>query len=253
MRITVLGASGGIGPQARTTALRVDSDILIDAGTGVGDLSLEAMRAIDHVFLTHSHLDHVAALPFMLDTVGAQRGRPVTVYAQAATAEALKAHVFNDVIWPDFGRIPSPERPFMRWQVVPVGGEVTLGGRRLRSVAVNHVVPAVGYLVSGSGGSVAFSGDTTTTEEFWSVLNACPDLRHVIIETSFLDAEEDIARVSRHLCPRLLAGELAKLKSAAQVHVTHLMPGEEEEIMREIAARLPHGPRRLMRGEVIEI
>lgn len=252
MRITVLGASGGIGPQARTTSLLVDADILIDAGTGVGDLPLEAMRAIDYVFLTHSHLDHVTALPFMLDTVGAQRSRPLTVYAQQATVEALKAHVFNDVIWPDFSRIPSPEQPFMRWQVVPVGGEVTLGGRRLRSVSVNHVVPAVGYLVSGPGGSVAFSGDTTTTEEFWTVLNVCPDLRHVIIETSFLDAEEKIARVSKHLCPKLLAVELGKLRSPAQVHVTHLMPGEEDEIMREIAARLPNCPRRLMRGEVLE-
>jgi 3',5'-cyclic-nucleotide phosphodiesterase len=253
MRVTVLGCSGGIGPGARTTSLRVDDDILVDAGTGVGELSLEAMRAVDHVFLTHSHLDHVASLPFLLDTVGAQRNRPVTVYAQDATMAALRQHVFNNVIWPDFSRIPSPEQPFMTWRSLPPGAEVELGTRRIRSIPVTHTVPAVGYLVSGSGGAVAFSGDTTTTEEFWRVLNGRADLKHVIIETSFLDRDEQLARVSNHLCPRLLAAELRKLKHGPQVHITHLMPGFEDAIMLEIAAHVPNSPRRLRHGEVLEI
>jgi ribonuclease BN (tRNA processing enzyme) len=254
MKVTILGCSGGIGPDARTTSLLVDDDILIDAGTGVGDLPLEAMRRVDHVFLTHSHLDHHAALPFLLDTVGASRGRPVTVHAQEATLAALRSHIYNDAIWPDFSRIPTPERPFLTWQVLPAGGETEIRGRRLRSVPVSHTVPAVGYIVSGAGGSFVFSGDTTVTDGFWVAANDCRDLKHVIIETSFLDEDEELTRVSKHLCPKLLAGELRKLKPGPQVHITHLLPGFEEEIMREIAARVPNGtPRRLMRGEVIEI
>lgn len=254
MKITVLGCGGGISSTTRTTSLLVDRDILIDAGTGVGSLTVDALRAIDHVFLTHSHLDHHAALPFLLDTVGATRARPVTVYAQEATLTALKQHIYNNVIWPDFSRIPSLQKPFMVYEALPPGGERVLGGRRIRSVPVNHVVPAVGYLISGNGGSAAFSGDTTVTDEFWQVLSGCPDLKHVIVETSFLDKDEELTRLSRHLCPKMLAGELKKLKGRAQVHITHLQPGYEEDIMREIAQRVPNGtPRRLLHDEVIEV
>lgn len=254
MKLTVLGCSGGIARDARTTALLLDDDILIDAGSGVGDLELAQLRRIDHAFLTHSHLDHVTALPLLLDTVGADRDGPVTVHAQEATLEALRRHVFNDVMWPDFSRIPSPGQPFLRYQPLAAGAEWSQGARRIRSIPVNHVVPAVGYLMSGPSGSVAFSGDTTVTDEFWQVLNACPDLRHVIIETSFLDEEHELARVSRHLCPSMLAGELRKLKAGPQVHITHLMPGHEDATMKEIARHLPQRPpRQLVRGQTIEL
>ena len=106
----------------------------------------------------------------------------------------------------------------------------------------------------GARGSLAFSGDTGMTEDFWQVLNAVGDLKHVIIETSFTDEDAELSRIAKHLCPSMLAGELAKLKSAAQVHITHLMPGKEDDIMRQIARRIPHNtPRRLMRGDVLEI
>jgi ribonuclease BN (tRNA processing enzyme) len=253
MKVQILGASGGIGGPARTTSLLVNDDILIDAGTGVGELSLATMERVDHVFLTHSHLDHVACLPFMMDSVGAARGKPVTVHAQEATLSGLRTHLFNGVLWPDFARLPTLEAPFMVYETLAPGAEYTLGARRLRSIPVNHIVPAVGYLVRGPTGSLAFSGDTTTTDELWRMLNACEDLKHVIIETSFLDKDEPLARVSKHLCPKLLAEELKKLKPGPQVHITHLMPGEEEEIMAEIAGHVPKNtPRRLMRGEVLE-
>lgn len=254
MRIRILGCSGGVGAGRRTTALQLDDDILIDAGTGVGDLDIEALARIDHVFLTHSHLDHLAVLPLLLDTVGAGRRRPVTVHAQEATLAALRVHIFNNVIWPDFARIPTPERPFLNYATLAPGAEAAFGARRVRSVAVNHVVPAVGFIVSGPGGSLAFSGDTSVNDGFWHALNACVDLKHVIIETSFLDADAELSRISKHLCPAMLAGELRKLKPGPQVHITHLQPGVEDEIMAEIARHLPHNPpSRLMHGQIIEL
>lgn len=254
MKIRILGASGSIGGRARTTSILVDQDILIDAGTGVGDLTIPELAAIDHVFLTHSHLDHVTMLPFLLDTVGADRARPLQVHAQESTLDTLQRHLFNGELWPDFSRIPTPESPFMRFEPLPVGTERVLQARRVRSIPVTHTVPAVGYLIRGGRGSLAFSGDTTITDEFWRVLNAADDLRHVIIETSFPDADLETARSSGHLCPALLAGELQKLKSAAQVHITHLLPGREDDIMREIARHVPRNtPTRLQRGQVIEL
>jgi cAMP phosphodiesterase len=254
MRIRILGCSGGIGAGARTTSLMVDHDVLIDAGTGVADLSLDEMAGIDHVLLTHAHLDHVACIPFLLDSVGSRRNRPLIVHGQEATLAVLRQHLFNNALWPDFTRIPTSEAPYLRFESLPPGQTLELSGRRFRSVSVTHSVPAMGYLVSNGKASFAFSGDTTCTELYWRELNACADLAHVVIETSFMDAEEPLARLSGHLSPRLLAAELAKLTRNAPVYITHLMPGEEEQIMQEIHTHLPgRSVQALRAGMVFEL
>src|SRR5437588_9409054 len=130
MRLRVLGCSGGIGGRhLRTTSFLVDNDVLIDAGTGVGDLTLAELSQIDTIFITHSHLDHVTSIPFLVDTVGAMRSKPVIVHATRATIEFMRNHLFNWAIWPDFSEIPSAEAPFLRYQEIEVGQTVRLGAR----------------------------------------------------------------------------------------------------------------------------
>ncbi len=157
-------------------------------------------------------------------------------------------------MWPDFTRLPNEDSPFVVLREQTVGDTVEIGTRRFRTVEVNHVVPAVGYLVSNAGGTIAFSGDTTTTDAFWDTVNACGDLRYVIVETTFLDRDAELAVLSRHLCPAMLAEQLARYRGEAPVFITHLMPGMESAIMREIARHVPQGtPARLMRGQVLNI
>lgn len=164
MHVEILGCSGGIGGNGmRTTSLLIDDDILIDAGTGVGDLTLERLQAIDHVFITHAHLDHIACLPLMIDSVGDMRPTPITMHATAATLEIIRKHIFNWHIWPDFSVIPSAEQPFLRFATIEPGQTVALGQRSITALPAAHTVPAVGYQVKNerSGASLAFSGDTT--------------------------------------------------------------------------------------------
>ena len=139
MRIRVLGCSGAIAKDCRTTSFLIDDDTLIDAGTGVGDLSLEEMRRIERVFLTHSHLDHVAALPLMVDAVGAGRNHPLQINALPGTIQALQAHIFNDVIWPDFSRIPSESAPFIRFQEIAIGQTLLAGDKRVDEVITAQI------------------------------------------------------------------------------------------------------------------
>ncbi|MCG6872632.1 MAG: MBL fold metallo-hydrolase, partial [Gammaproteobacteria bacterium] len=69
MKLRVLGCSGGVGPGLRTTSFLVDEDILIDAGSGVGDLTQAEQEAIRHIFITHTHMDHCAFLPLLADNL----------------------------------------------------------------------------------------------------------------------------------------------------------------------------------------
>ncbi len=235
MDIRVLGCSGGIGGlDNRTTSLLVDHDILIDCGTGAGVLSFEQLLAIDHVFITHSHLDHIALLPLLVDTVGDFRTRPITVHASDDTVRILRSHIFNWLVWPDFTAIPDRDHPFLCLQPLSVGETVTLGKRRVTAVPVLHAVPAVGYRLTGETGSLVFSGDTTLCDVFVDALNAVPDLRHLIIETAFPDAQHDLALAARHLCPSMLRVLLSRLNAEPEVFVTHLKPGSIDEITAEL-------------------
>ena len=237
MKVRILGCSGGIGGRhLRTTSLLVDNDILIDAGTGVGDLAIAELAQIDHVFITHSHLDHLACLPFMVDTVGDMRNRPVMVHATEATLEIIRAHVFNWAIWPDFSVIPSAEKPFMRFSPIRVGEAIDLDGRKVVPLPANHTVPALGYQLSCAGGSIIYSGDTWPNEAFWRTVNGVHDLRYLIIETAFSNKEQDLARTAKHLYPVQLGQELEKMRVEPKVLITHLKPSDRALIEQEIGA-----------------
>lgn len=254
MKVRVLGCSGGIGGrQLRTTALLVDNDILIDCGTGVGDLSIAELAQIDHVFLTHSHLDHIACLPLMIDTVGDMRSRPLTVHATGATLEILRNHVFNWAVWPDFTEIPSAEKPFLHFENLHVGTPVDMSGRRIVPLPASHTVPANAYQLDSGKASLVFSGDTGPCPALWAAVNRIPNLRTLIVETAFSNRERRLAAISKHLCPETLRDELAHLERDAEIYITHLKPGQVELTMQEIEDCVGElRPRMLQNNQVFE-
>ena len=254
MKLRILGCSGGIGGNMRTTAMLLDHDVLIDAGTGVGDLSLAEMVAIDHVFVTHSHLDHIASIPFMLDSVGFMRDKPLIVHATTETIAILKQHVFNWLIWPDFCEIPNAQQPCLRFESVELGKSIDLGGRKITPIPANHVVPAVGFQLDSGNSSLVFSGDTTNNDAMWDAINRIENLKYLLIETAFSNAELELAIMSKHFCPSLLAKDIVKLKLEPQIYITHLKPGEVELTMQEISECIKgFAPRMLQNGHVFDL
>jgi ribonuclease BN (tRNA processing enzyme) len=240
MRIRVLGCSGGIGAGSRTTALLVDNDILIDAGTGIGDLALEDIDSIRHVFLTHAHLDHIAGLPMLADRIfDDQFETPLTVYAREETLRAVQDHLFNGVIWPDFAKLPSVENPMLRYRVCGPGDTITIGQRSFYAIDVMHSVPSLGYTVQNSGGAFAVSGDTKTNETLWPVLNACGDLKVLVIEVSFPDEMHKLAGVAGHYTPKTLTEDLRRLEHDPEIWLTGMKPGEEERILAQVVSAAP--------------
>jgi ribonuclease BN (tRNA processing enzyme) len=235
MQIKVLGCSGAIAKDCRTTSFLVGDHILIDAGTGVGDLSLEQMKLIDDVFLTHAHMDHVAALPLMIDACGAQRSKPLRVHALAATLEALKKHIFNDLIWPDFTVLPTSQQPWVVLESLQVGQVHTLHDVSIEPLPAVHTVPAVGYAITRQGKSWVFSGDTERNPQFWQRVNQM-DVCHLVIETAFSDREKELAKISLHLSPQTLAKELDLIPVDRRypIYITHTKPSETSLIMEQI-------------------
>lgn len=240
MQVRVLGCSGAIAKDCRTTSFLVDSDLLVDAGTGVGDLTLDEMSGIDDVVLTHSHLDHVAALPLMLDAIASRRTKPLRVHALRATIDALRAHIFNNVIWPDFSSIPTRESPFVCFHELMIGQELELGTSKLKHIEVLpavHTVPACGFAIrcAEGGPNWVFSGDTERNTPFWERVNQL-DVAMLVIETAFSNREQALAQRSLHLSPATLAGELAQIADGRDypIYITHTKPAETVEIMCQI-------------------
>lgn len=253
MRIKVLGCSGGVGPGLRTTSILVDDEILIDAGTGVGDLSLAQQRRISHIFLTHSHLDHVCGMAFMADNLFDLIERPIEVHATAETLQTIRDHLFNWKIWPDFSKLPNEENPLIRFREIAPGQAVDLGkDRRLAAFEVLHTVPAVGYALQAPAASFAFSGDTYATERLWNALNALPKLDKLMIEIAFTDEDAELGQTSRHFTPTLLGEELKKLRHRPELFLTHHKPGCEQTIEKQCRVALKGWKyHHLQRGDLI--
>jgi len=239
MKVRVLGCSGAIARGCRTTSFLLDGDVLIDAGTGVGELTLDEMAGVHHVLLTHSHLDHVASLPLMLDAIASRRIAsglpPLQVHALPETIAALKAHIFNNLIWPDFAAIPSAAQPLMRFVPFCVGQVLRVGAHRIEVLPAVHTVPAVGFAAQTPSGHWVFSGDTARNPAFWRRLNQLP-VAMLIIETAFSDRERELAERSLHLAPASLATELDHIAAGQHypIYITHTKPAETGLIMQEI-------------------
>ncbi|HEX7965851.1 MAG TPA: 3',5'-cyclic-nucleotide phosphodiesterase [Gammaproteobacteria bacterium] len=254
MGIRILGCSGGIGAVLRTTSLLLDNETLIDAGTGIGDLTLDEMRRIRHVFFTHSHLDHTCGLPLLVDTIFDTLKTPLTVYGRPETLDAVRKHIFNWVMWPDFGELPAKHNPVLTYKPLNPGDRIEVAGRKLHMVDVDHTVPGAGYIIERDGKVFAFSGDTYTNDTFWAAVNSYPKIDALMVEAAFANSNRKLADMAKHYCPETLAADLKKLKHDCPIYITHLKPGGEDVIFDEIRAALPQRKvTRLKGGEVFDL
>lgn len=235
MKLQVLGCAGGIGGRERfTTSLLVDQDILLDAGTGLTTLGIEQLAQIDHVFVTHCHLDHVAGLALLLDAVLGRRNGPLTVHASAAAIATLKTHMFNWALWPDFASIPDTATPILRWNPIEPRSTIDIGGRMIEAYPVNHADGSVAYWVHNKHSGFLFTGDMASTPALWAALQQEPKLSKVIVDCSFSNDDMALADLSMHFCPRSLLRDIGAMPQSVEFLIYHLKPGHEDLIMQEL-------------------
>jgi ribonuclease BN (tRNA processing enzyme) len=235
MKIRVLGAYGAEGLGQRPTSFLVNERILIDAGTVGGALTLPEHAHIQHALISHSHLDHVAGLAFLTETLAFSETRsPLTVTSLETVVNSLRAGVFNNIAWPDFSQIP-PEAPVMKYRTLVEEAEQRVGDVWVTPVAVNHAVPTTGFIVHDGSTGFLFSGDTGPTEALWKAARGLRGLRAALVECAFPNHMAKLAKVAGHLTPELIRQELDKLPPDIPVLIYHVKPQFYDQIAEELS------------------
>ena len=236
MELRVLGCSGGEAEGHRLTGLLVNGKVAIDAGSITQALTTQEQIGIRQIFISHSHLDHICTLPFFTKNIFGHTEVPVEIHALPETLDALRRHLFNDELWPDFSVIPSPDNPIIRFSEIVPGQAYEVEGLRVTAIPVNHLVPCVGYLVEDATSAFIFSSDTAETDLVYEIANRTPNLKLFITEASFPNEQDWLAKASKHLTPEKLGKELKKLTVDVPVGIYHLTPGDRPVMLPQIEA-----------------
>lgn len=252
MKLRILGSAGAELPDFRPPAFLLDDQLLLDAGTIGSVLSEEEQWKIHTIFITHSHLDHIRSIPALADNVIIRnQNHTVSVQSVGDVITAMQKHLFNDIIWPDFTRIPTIDNPVIKFTTIAPYQENTVRGYSVTAIPVNHTVPTVGYMVKSGGRTLVYTGDTGPTEEIWKY---CSGADALIVEVSFPDSMKELAQLTRHLTASMLVEELAKIDVLPRrILITHPKPQYYDLIRSEIEVLAIAGVELLRDGSVYEI
>lgn len=234
MLVKVIGGHGGKAPGFRTTSYLVDGKLLIDAGSVAEGLPVDEQAQIDNILISHPHLDHISDLAFLCDNCFGKKEKPFEVYSNKITHNAIKSHIMNNVIWPDFSVIPNAENPTINFNIIESEQMLRLGEYEIMPVQVNHPCKGYGFIVSKDDSSVIFTQDTATTERIWEVAKSFKNLRAIFTEVSFPNSMQDVADMSLHHTSNTLKAEIPKMPPNIPIFLGHLKPGYQATLYKEI-------------------
>jgi cAMP phosphodiesterase len=237
MELDVIGCHGGETPRHRTSAFLLDGRLAIDAGSLTSGMDLRAQCALEAVIVSHAHLDHIRDLATIADNRVQNNCPPLVIAGTKPTLSILKKHFFNDLLWPDFTKIPNALKPTIRYQYLKPELVSDVVGFKVRPILVSHTIECCAFVVEGKRGSIAYSGDTGPTDRLWHVLNETTNLRALLMEVSFPTSEQRLARLSGHHTPVTLGDDLRKLNAPKDVPTLlyHIKPSFQVQVERECA------------------
>jgi cAMP phosphodiesterase len=237
MKVKILGCSGSETIGHMPPGFLVNDVMMLDAGTITAALSIQAQSRITDVLISHTHLDHIKSLLFLADNIIGRTRKPVNIRAIPAVLDAIREHLMNDIIWPDFTRIPTPQNPVLAYAPMPLGKAVAVAGLKVKAISMNHPVPAVGFHVTDGRTSFIYSADTGPNERLWKEAAKAKNLTAIIVDTSFPNSLGGIADVSGHFTPAQLHADLTKEKVGYDVpiYIYHIKPVHKKRVISELS------------------
>jgi cAMP phosphodiesterase len=239
VRIRLLPSSTGREPQLQClTSFLIDDGLAIDGGSIGFALGSGQIGAVRHIIVTHSHADHTASLPIYVAESFNVLNDPIIIHGSVEVISALRKHVFNDDVWPDFEKIQlnNGSGPTVEFRELRARQTINIAGIDVTPIPVNHLVPTFGLLAQNEVAAVVFTSDTYSTDEIWEVAREAEHLKAVFVDVSFPNELGELAAASKHLTPELLAVELKKLKREVEVYAVHIKPTNRKEVIQQIAA-----------------
>lgn len=236
MIVRVLGGHGGLAKGFSTTSFLINNDLLVDAGCVAGPLSVEEQIQIDHILITHCHLDHIKDLAFICDNCFGLKGTPFKVHTHKTVNDVIQKNLLNDIVWPDFSKLPNKSNPTISFQNLEPHQTVKVGKYEVTAVPVNHPLDAMGFIINDGTSSVVFTGDTGPTDEIWKAAQKVSNLRGIFTEVSFPEELTKIAEISYHHTPKTIIEEMKKMPLHIPIILTHLKPNYREVILKEMAS-----------------
>lgn len=236
MKVRIIGGHGGVSPGFKATSYLIDEKLLIDAGSCACGVHIEEQMLIDHILISHAHLDHIKDLAFISDNCFGLRPRPFEVYSTPLVRSAIKTHLMNDIIWPDFTKIPSEDKPTIRFNIFEVEKTFELEGYKILPIRVNHPTDGVGFIIEKNDVSVLFTQDTGPTDRIWEVAHTFKNLKAIFTEVSFPNRLKSVATVSQHHTPKSMQEEIKKMPEKPPIFLGHLKPNYQVELFKEIKA-----------------
>ena len=254
--IEFLGTSGTRTPSQGTTCLQVSKHCVIDAGNLINTFGGDVFT-IEHIFLTHSHLDHIIDIPFLADLFVTQKKVSLKIYALKETLEDLRQFIFNHRIWPNFEEINLIGHNEKTIELIEILPDVpySIDDITLTPFKTDHTEGSCGYLIEKKGQGILFSADTYRCDRIWELMDQKPSVHSLVIEVSFPSAFDKLAYDSKHLTPALLAYELQKCRrSDFRVYTMHLKALFASTIIAELDAMklLRNGGKVLHDGDRLE-
>ena len=234
MRLDFLGTGAGSfrGSGRQPCGALLDT-LLLDCGAGVtGRLfDLDRFDQVDAVLISHLHTDHFAGLfDFLLHTVISRRTKPLTVLSPPGLGAIL------DAVYSVGGTVRRPELAYPFRLLEGRAVRATIGRWSVRSVAMDHTVLDLGYLVADEHLSAFYSGDT---REPSAALEENAD--YLIHEATFPDRQAVRARDYGHSTASD-AARAARAMGARKLWLTHVAgerSGDEAEVARDARREFP--------------
>lgn len=174
MRVRFRGTRGSIavpGEQTvayggNTTCIEVRCGdgglIILDAGTGIRTLGqdLAAVMPVDcHIFITHTHWDHISGLPFFIPLFAP--GNAVSIYGppDPLSLSGIETVLSSQMEYPHFPVRVAELKADIEYRTLSDRQVVDLGFATVSTLLMNHPAPDFGYRVDCGGKSLFFTGD----------------------------------------------------------------------------------------------